>query len=86
MLRRLRAQWNGTFGLLWPNPNPHGFGYCKSWPCKQDENERYWGQQFCQMERDISVMSRPLKVDHPHKGGPKYSGRTEPKWSVPFDF
>ena len=24
------------------------------WPYKQDEKERYWGQQFCQMERDIS--------------------------------
>ena len=23
--------------------------------CKQDTKERYWGQQFCQMERDISV-------------------------------
>ena len=28
---------------------------------KQDSEERYWKQQFCQMESDISV---PLKVDH----------------------
>ena len=28
------------------------FGYCS---CKQDTKERYWGQQFCQMQRDISV-------------------------------
>ena len=41
------------------------FGYCS---CKQGTKERYWGQQFCQMERDISVrpteMTRPVKVDH----------------------
>ena len=39
--------------------------YCS---CKQDTKERYWGQQFCQMERDILVqptkMTRPVKVDH----------------------
>ena len=39
--------------------------YCS---CKQDTKERYWGQQFCQMERDISVqptkMTIPVKVDH----------------------
>ena len=42
------------------------FGYCS---CKQDTKEQYWGQQFCQMERNISVrpteMTRPVKVDHP---------------------
>ena len=40
-------------------------GYCS---CKQDTKERYWGQQFCQMERNISVqpteMTRPVKEDH----------------------
>ena len=34
----------------------------------KDTKERYWGQQFCQMERDISVrpteMTRPVKEDH----------------------
>ena len=38
----------------------------RSW--KRDIKERYWGQQLCQMERDISVrlseMTRPVKVDH----------------------
>ena len=33
----------------------------------KDTKERYWGQQFCQMERDISVrpteMTRPVGVD-----------------------
>ena len=47
-----------------PKP-PRVFGYCS---CKQDTKERYWGQQFCQMERDISVqpteMSGQVKVDH----------------------
>ena len=36
--------------------------------CKQDRKERYWGQQFWQMERDISVrpteMTRLVTVDH----------------------
>ena len=36
--------------------------------CKQDRKERYWEQQFWQMERDISVrpteMTRPVTVDH----------------------
>ena len=48
-----------------PNPGHRAFGYC---PCKQDTKERYWGQQFCQIERDISVrpteMTRLAKVDH----------------------
>ena len=41
------------------------FGYCS---CKQDKKERHWGQQFSQMERDISVWptekTRVVKVDH----------------------
>ena len=36
--------------------------------CKQDTIERYWGQQFWQTERHISVrlteMARPVTVDH----------------------
>ena len=36
--------------------------------CKQDTKERYWGHQFCLMERDISVrpteMTGLVKVDH----------------------
>ena len=39
-----------------------------TWSCKQNRKERYWGQQFWQMERDISVrpteMTRPVTVDH----------------------
>ena len=38
--------------------------------CKQDTKEWYLGQQFWQMERDISVrqieMTGPVKVDHLH--------------------
>ena len=60
-----RAQWNGTFRLHRPDPSHRALGYCS---CKQDTKEWYWGQQFCQMERDISVrpteMTRPVKVDH----------------------
>ena len=55
--------------------------------CKQDRKERSWGQQFRQMESDISV--RPTEITRPveeaFKAGPEYSGRTKPKWFVPFD-
>ena len=45
-------QWNGTLRLHTPDPSHRAFGYCS---CKQDTNERHWGQQFCQLEKDISV-------------------------------
>ena len=39
--------------------------------CKQDTKERYWGQQFWQVERDISVwvteMTRPVDCGPPSK-------------------
>ena len=61
----LRVQRNGTFRLHRPDPSHRALGYCS---CKQDTKERYWGQQFCQMERNISVrpteMTRPVKEDH----------------------
>ena len=47
-------------------------------PCKQDTKERYWGQQFGQMERDISVrpteMTRPVTVDHLQSWSPGGAG------------
>ena len=71
---------NGT--VLWlrlhrPDPIHRAFGYCS---CKQDTKERYGGQQFGQMERNISF--RPVKVDH----APSNSGRSKPKRSVPLYF
>ena len=51
--------------------------------CKQDTKERYWGQQFWQMERHISVV---WSLWTTFKAGPEYSGRTKPKWSVPTPF
>ena len=59
------AQWNGTFRLYKPDPSHHfSNGYCT---CKQDSKQWYWGQQFCQIERDILVrlteMTRPVKED-----------------------
>ena len=36
--------------------------------CKQDRKERYWGQQFWQMESDISV--RPTEVTRTGHSGP----------------
>ena len=41
------------------------------------------------MERDTSVRATEIEDRSKwatFKGSPKYSGRTEPKWSVPFDF
>ena len=53
-----------TFRLHRPDPSHRAFGYCS---CKQDTTGWYWGKQFCQMERDISVrpaeMTRPVKDD-----------------------
>ena len=50
----------------------------------QNTKERYWGQQFCQMERDISVrpteITGPVKEDHLQTWS-----RIFQKWSVPFD-
>ena len=64
ILGNLRAKWIGTFRLHRLDPGHRAFGYCS---CNQDTREQYWEQQFCQMERDISVlpteMTRPLKED-----------------------
>ena len=69
----LRARWKDTIQLHRPDPSHCPFGYCSF---KQDTKERYWGQQFCQMERDISVrltkMTRRVKVAT-FKAGPEYS-------------
>ena len=43
-----RALWNGSFRFHRPVPSHRVFAYCSL--CKQDTKERYWGQQFCQME------------------------------------
>ena len=81
-----RAQWNGSFRFHIPVTRHRVFAYCSR--CKQDTNlERYWGQQFCQMERTFG--SDRLKwVDWSKwttfKGCPKYFGRTAPKWLVPL--
>ena len=61
----LRVQWNGSFRLHRPDPSHRVLGHCS---CKQDTKEWYWGQQFCQMERDISV--RPTEMTRPVKGPP----------------
>ena len=56
----------------------------------KDTKERYWGQQFCQMERDISVrpteMTRPVKEDKTEmfRAILCINRRTKPKCSVPF--
>ena len=74
-----RAERNGTFRLHRPDQGHRAFGCCS---CKQDTKERYWGQQFCQMERDITVrsteMTRPVKEDHLQSWSRKFrSDQTE---------
>ena len=61
------AQWSCTFRLDRPDPSHRAFGYCS---CKQDTKERYWGQQFCQMERDISVRPTDRNDQTGHSGPP----------------
>ena len=55
------VQWNGTFRLHRLDQSHRTFGFCSR---KQNAKERYWGKQFWQMERDISV--RPT-----FNGGPQ---------------
>ena len=69
------AQWNGTFRLHTPDPNHHTFGYCSR---KQDSKERFWGHQFCQMEKNISV--RPTEMTRPVKGPPSKLVPNIPVW------
>ena len=64
-------------GCTEPHPSHRAFGNCTR---RRDIKERYWGQQFSQMERNISF--RPTEMT----GRTKYSGRTQSKWSVLFDF
>ena len=50
--RKFHVPSGKVFRLHRPDLSHRVFGYCS---CKQDTKERYWGQQFCQMEREISV-------------------------------
>ena len=71
-----------------PDPSHHEFGY---WSCKQETKERYWGQQFGQMERGTS---RPTDQDNlTRQSGPTskvvLSIPVGPNhlvhWSIPLD-
>ena len=56
---------NGTVHSGCTDPTQATACYCS---CMQVTKEQYWGQLFCQMERDILVrptkMTRPVKVGH----------------------
>ena len=66
---------NGTVHAFWLHKldASHHFsnGYCT---CMQVTKQWYLGQQFCDIERDISVrlteMTRPVKEDHPQSWSP----------------
>ena len=71
-----------------PDPSHREFGY---WSCKQERKERYWGQQFGQMERGTS---RPTDQDNlTRQSGPTskvvLSIPVGPNhlvhWSIPLD-
>ena len=59
--------------------------------CKQDTKERYWGQQFWQMERDISGRPTEMTISvGPNRNGP-FHLMNQPKfpefgveWKAPF--
>ena len=81
-----RALWNGSFRFHRPVPSHRVFAYCSL--CKQDTKERYWGQQFCQME-GLSVgpteMSGLVKVNHLQRLSQIFrSDRTEMARSIWF--
>ena len=71
-----KATWSTLFQGLRPPPPPlppphhhhHHHHHHHQRSRLYDTKEEYWGQKFCQMERDISVppteMTRPVKVDH----------------------
>ena len=76
--------WQKKYQRFIGNPSHRAFGYCS---CKQDSKERHWGQQFCQMERDISV--RPTeRNDQTSQSGPPSKVFPNipvgPKWNGPF--
>ena len=71
-----KATWSTLFQGLRPPPPPppppphhhHHHHHHQPHSRLYDTKEEYWGQKFCQMERDMSVppteMTRPVKVDH----------------------
>ena len=65
-------------GRLRAKSRYRAFGYRT---CKRDTEERYWVQRFGKWKGTHLDRSNWTIF----KGGPKYSGRTEPKWSVPFE-
>lgn len=73
------AQWNGTLRLHRTDPSHRALYHCS---CRQNTKKQYWGQKFCQMERDISVRPNEITVDWSKRT--EYSSRTKPKWAVPF--
>ena len=86
----LSAQWNSTFEFRLHRPGTQATARLVIVLVNRIQKSGAGGQQFCQMEREISV--RPTRNDQTRskrttlKAGPEYSGRTKPKWSVPFDW
>ena len=74
----LLAQWNGTFWLHRPDPSHRAFGDCS---CKQDTTGRKWKGTFQSDRPKWPDRSKWISF----KASLEYSGRTKPKWSVPFD-
>ena len=75
--------WIGMVHSGYTDPTQATAYYCS---CMQVTKEQYWGQQFCQVERDISVrptkMTRPVKVDHLQSSVLNIPVR--PNWNGPF--
>ena len=80
---QLEILWIGTVHSGCTDPIQATACYCS---CMQVTKEQYWRNQFCQMERDISVwqtkMTRPVKVDHLQSSVLNIPVR--PNWNGPF--
>ena len=79
-----RAQWSCTFRLHRPDPSQRAYGYCFVNRMQKsgtgDNNFVKWKGTFGSDRRK----RRDRLKWTTFKAGPEYSGRTKPKWSVPF--
>ena len=79
------VQWNGAFRLHRRDPSHGAFGYCY----KQDTKKAILGTTILSNGKGHfgpDLQKRPDRSKlTTFKAGTEYSGRTKPKWSVPFD-
>ena len=79
------VQWNGAFRLHRPDPSHGAFGYCsyKQDTKKNDTGDNNFVKWKGTFRSDLQKWPDRSKLTT-FKAGTEYSGRTKPKWSVPF--